>query len=120
VLPADLARHAWIGFAAHGLDPVFAIEGPDGAVSEVRLACRVTTTSGLSIRDWAVAGAGVARMPDFAVRAELADGRLVRVLPGHVVGRPALYAVYPPERLRPANVRRLIDFARAWFAGRFG
>jgi DNA-binding transcriptional LysR family regulator len=115
-VPADLARHPWIGFAAHGENPVFEIAAPDGALTEVRMDCRVATTSGLSIRDWVVAGAGVARMPDFAVRAELADGRMVQVLPGHTVGRASLYAVYPPERLRPANVRRLIDFAKSWFA----
>lgn len=115
-VPADLSRHPWIGFAAHGDRPVFELEALDGTRTEVRLDCRVTTTSGLSIRDWALAGAGVARMPDFAVRAELADGRLVRLLPGHIIGRASLYAVYAPERLRPANVRRLIDFARAWFA----
>lgn len=114
--PGDLEAHPWIGFARFGGNPVFALEDEAGCVREVRASCRVLTTSGLQIRDWAIAGLGVARIPAFAVRAELAAGRLVQLLPRHVAGRPTLYAAYMPERFRPANVRRLIDHAVRHFA----
>lgn len=113
--PADLAAHPWIGFAAFGESQAFLVKDGSGPGVEVTVSCRVTTTSGLSIKEWVLAGAGMARMPDFAVTRELAEGRLVRVLPGHTAGRPTLHAIYMPERFRPANVRRLLDFARGYF-----
>jgi len=113
--PADLHGLPLIGFAAFGRRPSFLLEDAAGGRTEIELDCRVTTTSGLAIRHWAVAGAGIARMPDFAVRDELSDGRLVRLLPRHSAGRPALFLLYMPERLRPANVRRLVAFSLGHF-----
>jgi DNA-binding transcriptional LysR family regulator len=109
--PADLRGLPFVGFAAFGRQPVMVLEDEAGVVSEIDVACRVTTTSGLAIRHWAVAGVGIARMPDFTVRAELADGRLLRVLPRHLAGRPTLHLIHLPDRPRPANLRRLIEFA---------
>ena len=77
--------------------------------------CRVTTTSGLAIKHWALAGAGVARFPGNAVRDDLHSGRLVNVLPEYTNPHPPLSVVYMPERFRPANVRRLIEHAVAFF-----
>lgn len=114
--PADVPLHPWIGFRAFGEQQSLTVEGEDGSAAEILVAARVLTTSGLSIRHWALAGAGLARIPAFTVADELADGRLVRVLPGHVCGRPVLHAAYMPERFRPANVKRLVDFAREYFS----
>jgi DNA-binding transcriptional LysR family regulator len=115
--PADLRGVPFIGFEPFGRQQGFLLEDEaTGARTEVEFTCRVTTTSALAIRHWAVAGAGLARFPDFAVREELADGRLVRVLPHHVAGRPELHLLYLPERRRPANARRLIEFSLRHFA----
>jgi len=113
--PRDLVGLPFIGFTAFGRQPTFLIEGEDGSRAEIEVSCRVTTSNGLAIRHWAVTGAGLARLPDFAVAEELADGRLVRVLPGHVAGRPSLFVLYLPERQRPANICRLIAFSLAQF-----
>ncbi len=113
--PADPAGHPWIGFRAFGSEQVFTVEGPDGSRDEVAVRCRVATSAGLAIKHWTQLGLGVARMPAFAVRDEIAAGRLVHVLPDHVAGRPALFVVYMPDRLRPANVRRLLEHAREHF-----
>ena len=81
--------------------------------------CRVTTTSALAIMHWAIAGVGIARMPRRTVQTEIDRGTLVQVLPAYTpLGFP-VFAVYMPERFRPANVRRLIDHATAWFGGEF-
>ena len=114
-IPADLSRHPLIGFAAFGKRQSFLIEAHDGNRTEVEMQCRITTTSGLAIRDWALAGVGVARFPLYAVREELRSGTLVNVLPDHTTPHFSLFAVYMPERFRPANVRRLIEHAVAYF-----
>jgi DNA-binding transcriptional LysR family regulator len=117
-IPADLSRHPLIGFAAFGRRQIFQIEADDGGRAEVEMTCRVTTTSGLAIKHWALAGVGVARMPKRIVQEELASGALTRILSGHTTQHPVLSAVYTPERFRPANARRLIDHAIAYFKPR--
>lgn len=114
-IPADLSRHPLIGFAAFGKVQSFQIESEHESRIEVEMRCRVTTTSGLAIKHWAIAGAGIARMPVYVANDDIAAGRLVRVLPRHDAQHPVIHAVYLPERFRPANARRLIDFALAWF-----
>ena len=113
--PRDLVGLPFIGFTAFGRQPTFLIEGEDGSRAEIEVSCRVTTSNGLAIRHWAVTGAGLARLPDFAVAEELADGRLVRVLPGPRC-RPALVVRALPARTAAAGqYRRLIAFSLAQF-----
>jgi len=117
-IPADLSHHPLIGFLAFGARQTFRLEAPDGSSSEVEMMCRVTTTSSLAIKHWALAGAGIARYPHGVVADDLRQGRLVNVLPDHVNRHPPLSIVYMPERFRPANVRRLIEHALEQFAPR--
>jgi DNA-binding transcriptional LysR family regulator len=114
-IPADLSNHPLIGFLAFGARQTFRLEARDGSSSEVEMTCRVTTTSSLAIKHWALAGAGIARYPHGVVADELRDGRLVDVLPGYINPHPPLSMVYMPERFRPANVRRLIEHALEHF-----
>jgi DNA-binding transcriptional LysR family regulator len=114
---SDLAQHAWVGFGAFGRRHVVSASSPDGTLEEVEVGNRVTTTSGLAIKHWVLAGAGIARFPRIALEAELASGQLVRLLSAWDFGVQHLFAVYLPERHRPANVRRLMDFARNHFRG---
>jgi hypothetical protein len=44
---------------------------------------------------------------------------LVQVLPTYTPLSFPVFAVYMPERFRPANVRRLIDHAIAYFGSDF-
>jgi DNA-binding transcriptional LysR family regulator len=57
------------------------------------------------------AGAGVAILPDFSVRADVAAGRLRRLLPGHRLPGGAVHLLYPGAR-PPPKVRALVSFAR--------
>jgi DNA-binding transcriptional LysR family regulator len=115
-IPADLAKQPLIGFAAFGRRQSFQLEASDGTCIEVAMECRVTTTSGLAIRHWALAGVGVARMARQVVRAEINRGTLIHVLSEYTALGFPLFAVYMPEHFRPANVRRLIDHAMAYFS----
>ena len=115
--PADLSSHPLIGHVAFGTRQTFHLEGLDGNSFEVEMACRVTTTSSLAIKHWAIFGAGIARYPLGVVQAETEEGRLVNVLPDFTNRHPSLSLVYLPERFRPANVRRLIDHALSYYRG---
>lgn len=63
----------------------------------------------------ALAGLGFARVPEFTARAALADGRLVRVLPGSEPKNAGIYAVYPHRRHLSGKVRAFVDFLAGWF-----
>lgn len=56
-----------------------------------------------------VAGQGLAALPEFIIAAELADGRLVRVLTDWSLPQLRLQIVMPPGRRRPARVNALVD-----------
>jgi DNA-binding transcriptional LysR family regulator len=70
---------------------------------------RLRLDSGEALRDAAVAGLGIALLPDFLVTEDLAAGRLQQVLPGLDAGDVKILALYPTRRLLEPRVRRFID-----------
>jgi len=60
----------------------------------------------------AVAGAGLALLPDFTVGADVDAGRLVRVFPEWATPPVPIHAVIPPGRYSSPNVRVLVDKLR--------
>ncbi|MCY0965093.1 LysR family transcriptional regulator [Parathalassolituus penaei] len=62
-------------------------------------------------RDWAMAGYGIARVPDFAVRDAIAREELVVLLEGFHHDSHPVNAVYLAGTSVPRKVRALIDFA---------
>ncbi|MGG7578400.1 LysR family transcriptional regulator [Rhizobium sp. Nf11,1] len=108
---ADLSRHCRIGFSY-----ARAVEGwplrEDGETMTVPITPGVQVADGEAMRHLALAGAGLARLATFAVRADIAAGRLVPVLeaadPGDI---EEFYALYMGQGgLLPARVRALLDF----------
>lgn len=63
-----------------------------------------------TLRALALAGAGIALLPRFVVRAELADGRLCTVLADSPPTDNHYYAVYPSRSHKTAALGALLDF----------
>lgn len=70
---------------------------------------RVQVNDGEGIVAAALLGLGLAQVPDNMVRDELADGRLVELLPEHRPESMPISAVVPSGRLVPPRVRALLD-----------
>ncbi len=64
----------------------------------------------LVIRDAARRGLGVARLPEFAVKHDIAAGRLVALLDDQVRSDLQVQAVFPRTQRMPAKTRLLLDF----------
>jgi DNA-binding transcriptional LysR family regulator len=74
-----------------------------------------SSNSYLTLRKAALAGRGVGLLPVRVISAELADGRLVEVVPGCEVPDRPLYALHAPGGQTLARVRLFLDFATDWF-----
>jgi DNA-binding transcriptional LysR family regulator len=57
----------------------------------------------------AMLGQGIAQLPDYMVMDELADGRLVELLPSLRPAAMPISAVYPSQRLLPPRVRVVLE-----------
>ena len=84
------------------------------ATVRVRGMLRCTTPS--AIRRLAIAGAGIAVLPDWLVRDDLAAGRLRRVLPDRETPPVALWALHRTELRDAARVRAFLEHVTRAFA----
>ena len=82
------------------------------ATLEIKKAPRLFADSAQALMAFALAGCGVALLPEWLVRHALDDGKLVSVLPEYTFARQGIYAVYPDAPHVPAKVRTFIGFMR--------
>lgn len=111
---AELAGHRLLAYAGDGRG--LALSPQRGDEVPVEFDARLRVDSILSLHAAAVAGLGVAAFTFPTVREDLADGRLLRVLPQHHAGRRRYYAVYPDARQLPPKVRAFVEYLRAHYA----
>ena len=107
--PEDLSQHNCLiagDFAAS-----WAYKDPAGKAGSVRISGRYVCDNWEVLREWALAGLGVALKSTWDVRRHLEDGSLVSLLPGYTFDTDvAIYAVYPHRRHLPAKTRAFIEF----------
>jgi DNA-binding transcriptional LysR family regulator len=107
--PADLAQHNCLNTT--DLQMNWEYRGPDGRRGTVRVAGKYACDNWEVLREWAMAGLGVALKSTWDVRRQLEEGSLVPLLPGYDFGTDvAIYAVYPHRRYLPAKTRVFIDY----------
>jgi DNA-binding transcriptional LysR family regulator len=100
----DLQRHHCLHYAHQ--------EAARNGVSEPQ----IRANNGEALKGLAVAGLGLIQTPAFLVADELADGRLLRVLPRLDLGEYVVSVVFAERSLMPLRLRCLIDH----LAGRLG
>lgn len=113
--PDDLAAHDVIGYSLLSTPGQWMLQGPDGPVT-VKIKPRLWTNNGDTSVAAAVRGAGIDLQPTFLIADELADGRLVQVLPAWQAVELGIYAVYPSRKFVLPKVRALVNFLAGAFA----
>jgi DNA-binding transcriptional LysR family regulator len=110
--PGDLAQHACLAYTLSGSAAEWRFEGPAGAVA-AQIAGPIRADNGDLLRLAALSGAGIVFQPQFIVDADIAAGRLVRLLPQWQSAELGVYAVYPSRKHLSAKVRTFVDFLLA-------
>jgi len=86
------------------------LKGPGGKEFVVAMAPRFQSNSMISLKEAACAGLGIAALPGYICRGEIAAGSLRQILPGWIAADARLSALIPYRTgLLPA-VRSLVDF----------
>jgi DNA-binding transcriptional LysR family regulator len=106
----DLSAHNAIGYRLLRSGAVYAWDlqqaGKDVKV-DVNGSVRVSDPMGA--RELALAGIGIAYLHEPLVRADLAAGRLVEVLPEASIEEPGLFLYFPQRASRAAKIRALLS-----------
>lgn len=115
--PEDLKAHACLTYLRRGVSPTWSFEPLAGTGERLGVAIGGAFSANNSevLRDAALAGLGIALLPDFSAQADLAKGKLVQVLPDW---RPVgafgqhIFALRPYSPYVPRPVRAYVDFLR--------
>jgi len=109
--PGELQQHDCLQYGPLAATSHWRLGGPAGELA-VPVRCVLWSNNGEVLRDAALAGRGIALLPDFIAAEALAAGRLVEVLPGHPPAQLAVHALYPRHRHLAAGVRQLVEHLR--------
>jgi len=107
--PEDLAKHNCL--ITREFVSSWDYRTGEGRPGSVRVQGRYVCDNWEVLREWALAGLGIALKSTWDVYRQLADGSLVALLPGYSFHSDvAIYAVYPHRRLLPAKTRVFIEY----------
>lgn len=113
--PEDLAHHSCLSFTL----PEFRrwlFRDSAGAVSEVPVDSTVVISSGLALRECALAGMGPTLLANWLIDDDIAQGRLIDPFPSYDVTatnfETAAWLLYPSRTYLPNKVRVMVDFLK--------
>ncbi|WP_334147646.1 LysR family transcriptional regulator [Hyphomicrobium sp.] len=107
--PSDLSQHKCLHYGHSTTVPRWQLTDNDTIVSVPVTAC-LSSNNGDTLRDAAVKGIGIARLPSFIIGGDIVSGRLRTVLPDYPPQELTIHALYAPNRFLAAKSRVFIDF----------
>jgi DNA-binding transcriptional LysR family regulator len=120
--PADLPAHNCLTYRLNMGRTIWRFEAADATLLEVPVSGNLQSDNGQSLLAAALAGVGIALMPDWSIRDDLAAGRLRRLFPerrvSYIEFDNGVYAVYQQSRHMSAKVRVFVEFLAALFKQR--
>ena len=105
--PDALKGHVFLRYG-EGSAP-WGLETSEGQVAEIAAHCRLRADSGEVVHAWAVAGHGIMFKSHVDVAADLALGRLERVLPDWRSAATPIYALFSSPHYIPTKARVFLD-----------
>jgi len=102
--PSELCKHNCLGY--HGPTELWIFTNGD----EIETSGSLCADNGDALRQAAVAGLGVVRLPTFLIADDVRAGRLVGLLTEYTQLESGLFAVYPESRHLSPKVRAMLDW----------
>lgn len=114
--PEDITHHNCLLFPLTGFRSRWIFKSTDGALSEVPVSGRTIISSGIALQHCAIAGMGIALLPNWLISEDLQTGRLIDIFPSYDVTatefHTAAWLVYPSRAYVPLKVRVFMDFLK--------
>ena len=115
--PRDLSKHRMVQ-AGGQYSAVKSLKLTRGGESEAPdIPSRVRASAIGVVRTLAIAGAGIAAIPNVICTEEVVAGRLVRLLPDWEPSPVEAHYLIPAAKLLPSKTRLFIDYIKAHFSG---
>jgi len=110
-VPADLLQHTCLHyrFPNTGKLEIWALEQAPGE-PELQIPSSMICNNIETRVCFAMRGLGIAYLPDFAVREQLADGSLTSILTQHVKRTGVFHVLWPASKHASPKVRAFVDF----------
>lgn len=112
--PTDLAQHHCLLFPLAGFCSRWIFKDHNGELSEIPVRGQTVISSAIALQQCAIAGMGLALLPNWLIEADLQAGTLVNAFPNYAVTatdfNTAAWLVYPSRAYVPLKVRLFIEF----------
>ena len=113
--PDDLSAHKGLMYLLRGHPTPWRFRDRNGSTVTAAIASQLVAGSGEVLRRAAVAGAGLTRLFEYSLAADIASGALEIVLAGHELPAVPVYAVHTQARQPALKIRAFVDFAADLF-----
>ncbi|PRQ00475.1 LysR family transcriptional regulator [Enhygromyxa salina] len=104
-----LSTHECLVFRTRARSQSWRFLDDEGNETRIPVRGRLRANSAEALRAAALLDRGIAYLPAFLIEGDIADGRLVPVLPDLAQGEAPVVALYPSRRHLTARVRRFVD-----------
>ncbi len=114
--PDELARHSCLLLQENDEDVgLWRLRNARGREEAIRVQASLLSNDGDAIKQWALAGCGIMLRSEWDTAAEIASGKLARVLPEWTLPEANIYALVPQRKGLSTRARAFIDFLSARF-----
>jgi DNA-binding transcriptional LysR family regulator len=114
--PIDLEHHNCLLFPLAGFRSKWIFKNFHGELSEVSVSGRTIISSAIALQQCAIAGMGIALLPNWLIDEDLRTGNLIDVFPSYEVTatdfNTAAWLLYPSRAYVPLKVRIFMDFLK--------
>jgi DNA-binding transcriptional LysR family regulator len=115
-VPAEVADHNCLQYAYYPYGDEWRFEDGEGNKESVKISGNVVSNSAEMLRFLTLTGRGIFLAPSFVVFDDIAEGRLMKIMPDYRPVEFNINAVYPNRSHLPTKVRLFIDLLAERFA----
>jgi len=111
LIPEDLSKHNCIDYDYRSEGRIWSFSNKQGEQFHIRTEGNIIANSSAFIRHQVLFGTGIVYLPQFMVKRELAQKKLVKILPQYITKEVPVYIIYPYKTsLLPKKLGVFIDF----------